>query len=124
MQLALSNRRLGYFTKNGKQYQVIGQVFRQNREMPVNLNSFYVRSASGHVACAAFRVPPSARKSRCRCIRREDIVKPPRRIVACATVLVSDRQKECKQCFHSATVATTKQTTLTDLSRCAGAIEA
>ena len=28
LQLALSNRRLGYFTKEGKQYQVIGQVAR------------------------------------------------------------------------------------------------
>ena len=47
LQLALSNSRLGYFTMNGKQYQVIGQVYRSNRETPVDLNSFYVRTASG-----------------------------------------------------------------------------
>ncbi len=47
LQLALSNSRLGYFTMNGKQYQVIGQVYRANRETPVDLNSFYVRTASG-----------------------------------------------------------------------------
>ncbi len=49
LQLALSNRRLGYFTRSGKQYQVIGQVSRPNREAPVNLSSFYVRSGSGEM---------------------------------------------------------------------------
>src|SRR5690606_14311184 len=34
LQLALSNRRLGYFTKSGKQYQVIGQVERSERDDP------------------------------------------------------------------------------------------
>jgi multidrug efflux pump len=34
LQLALSNQRMGYFTKNGKQYQVLGQVERINREIP------------------------------------------------------------------------------------------
>jgi multidrug efflux pump subunit AcrB len=29
LNLALSNRRLGYFTKEGKQYQVMGQVARK-----------------------------------------------------------------------------------------------
>jgi len=47
LQLALSNRRLGYFTRSGKQYQVIGQVARPNREAPVDLKTFYVRSSSG-----------------------------------------------------------------------------
>jgi multidrug efflux pump len=47
LQLALSNSRLGYFTMNGKQYQVIGQVYRANRQTPVDLNSFYVRTGSG-----------------------------------------------------------------------------
>jgi len=49
LQLALSNRRLGYFTKNGKQYQVLGQVFRENREAPIDLKTFYVRNSSGQV---------------------------------------------------------------------------
>ncbi len=47
LQLALSNGRLGYFTMNGKQYQVIGQVARANRDEPVNLKNYYVRTASG-----------------------------------------------------------------------------
>lgn len=47
LQLALSARRLGYFTKSGKQYQVIGQVFRGDRDKPAALQSFFVRTGSG-----------------------------------------------------------------------------
>jgi multidrug efflux pump len=47
LQLALSNRRLGYFTKDGKQYQVIGQVERINRDDPSDLKSIYVRNTQG-----------------------------------------------------------------------------
>ena len=47
LQLALSNRRMGYFTKNGKQYEVIGQVSRENREAPVDLSTFHVKNAAG-----------------------------------------------------------------------------
>ncbi|MBL7717342.1 MAG: efflux RND transporter permease subunit [Flavipsychrobacter sp.] len=49
LQLALSNGRLGYFTMNGKQYQVIGQVARQSREAPLDLQSFFVRTRSGQL---------------------------------------------------------------------------
>jgi hydrophobe/amphiphile efflux-1 (HAE1) family protein len=49
LQLALSNGRLGYFTMNGKQYQVIGQVSRENREAPLDLRVLNVRTASGAV---------------------------------------------------------------------------
>lgn len=49
LQFALSNRRMGYFTKNGKQYQVLGQVQRENREAPVDLKQFYVRSNTGEM---------------------------------------------------------------------------
>lgn len=49
LQFALSNRRLGYFTKNGKQYQVLGQVSRQNREAPVDMKQFFVRSNTGEM---------------------------------------------------------------------------
>ncbi len=45
LQLALSNRRLGYFTRDGKQYQVIGQVARSDRDDPSDLKNLYVRSA-------------------------------------------------------------------------------
>ncbi|CAN5145049.1 efflux RND transporter permease subunit [soil metagenome] len=47
MQLALSNRRLGYFLKNGKQYQVLGQVARGNRDDPSDLRNFFVRNSRG-----------------------------------------------------------------------------
>ncbi|GAB3941379.1 efflux RND transporter permease subunit [Spirosoma harenae] len=49
LQLALSNRRLAYFLMNGKQYQVIGQVDRGDRDEPVDLASFYVRSNAGQL---------------------------------------------------------------------------
>lgn len=49
LQLALSNRRLAYFLMNGKQYQVIGQVDRHDRDEPVDLASFYVRSNQGQL---------------------------------------------------------------------------
>jgi multidrug efflux pump len=47
LQLALSGRRFGYFIMNGKQYQVIGQVDRENRDEPVDLKAFYVRNRKG-----------------------------------------------------------------------------
>lgn len=47
LQLALSNQRLGYFTREGKQYQVIGQVSRNERDDPADLKSIFVRNAAG-----------------------------------------------------------------------------
>ena len=44
LQLALSNRRLGYFLKDGKQYQVMGQVARNERDDPTDLKSIFVRN--------------------------------------------------------------------------------
>ncbi|MEO7983823.1 MAG: efflux RND transporter permease subunit, partial [Bacteroidota bacterium] len=44
LQLAYSNRRLGYFTKDGKQYQVMGQVDRINRDDPGDLKGLFVRN--------------------------------------------------------------------------------
>ena len=49
LQLALSGRRFGYFIMNGKQYQVIGQVERENRDDPLDLKSFYVRNNAGEL---------------------------------------------------------------------------
>ncbi|HWI91707.1 MAG TPA: efflux RND transporter permease subunit [Flavisolibacter sp.] len=49
LNLALSNRRLGYFTKEGKQYQVLGQVVRSDRDDPSDLNSIYVRNNRGEM---------------------------------------------------------------------------
>lgn len=44
LQLAYSNRRLGYFTKDGKQYQVMGQVARSDRDDPNDLKTLFVRN--------------------------------------------------------------------------------
>jgi hydrophobe/amphiphile efflux-1 (HAE1) family protein len=49
LQLALSARRLGYFTRSGKQYQVIGQVYREDRDRPDALAGFYVKTSSGQM---------------------------------------------------------------------------
>ncbi len=47
LQMALSGRRFGYFLKDGKQYQVIGQVDRANRDEPLDLAGLYVRNNRG-----------------------------------------------------------------------------
>jgi multidrug efflux pump len=49
LQLAYSNLRFGYFTKSGKQYQVIGQVARSDRDDPDDLKRLYVRSNTGQL---------------------------------------------------------------------------
>lgn len=49
LQLALSNRRLGYFIREGKQYQVIGQVARNERDDPTDLKNIYVRNNRGQI---------------------------------------------------------------------------
>ena len=49
LQLALSNRRLGYFTKEGKQYQVMGQVARSDRDDPTDIKTLYVHSSKGEM---------------------------------------------------------------------------
>ncbi len=49
LQLAYSNRRLGYFTKDGKQYQVMGQVTRKDRDDPSDLKVLFVRNSRGEM---------------------------------------------------------------------------
>ena len=49
LQLSLSNRRLGYFIKDGKQYQVIGQVLRNDRDAPTDLKNLFIRNAAGQM---------------------------------------------------------------------------
>lgn len=49
LQMALSGRRFGYFLMNGKQYQVIGQVDRSNRDEPLDLASLYVKNRAGQM---------------------------------------------------------------------------
>ncbi|MDO3640649.1 efflux RND transporter permease subunit [Mucilaginibacter sp. L3T2-6] len=47
LQFNYSNGRLAYFLISGKQYQVIAQVNRANRDQPLDLKSIYVRNAKG-----------------------------------------------------------------------------
>ncbi|OWY25091.1 AcrB/AcrD/AcrF family protein, partial [Sphingobacteriales bacterium UPWRP_1] len=47
LQMAFSNRRISYFTMNGKQYQVLGQWERGYRDDPTDLKNIYVKTASG-----------------------------------------------------------------------------
>lgn len=44
IQAAFSGQRFGYFIKDGKQYQVIGQFSRENRDAPIDLKSTYVKN--------------------------------------------------------------------------------
>ena len=47
LQYALSGQRMGYYYMNGKQYQILGEINRQQRNTPLNLKSIYVRSNNG-----------------------------------------------------------------------------
>jgi multidrug efflux pump len=47
LQLAFSGSRYGYYVSGGKQYQIIGQYYRQNRDKPLDLTSFLVRNRDG-----------------------------------------------------------------------------
>ena len=49
LQLTLSGQRFGYFVKDGKQYYIIGQVERDNRNDPLDLKSIYVESDEGEL---------------------------------------------------------------------------
>jgi multidrug efflux pump len=49
LQLALSGQRFGYFFMNGKQYQILGELAREDRNKPLDLKSLYVRNNSGEM---------------------------------------------------------------------------
>ena len=49
LQLALSGQRFGYFIMNGKQYQILGEMTRQDRNKPLDLKSLYVRNNTGQM---------------------------------------------------------------------------
>ena len=48
-QLALSGQRMGYFYRNGKQYQIIGKLRRNNRNQPSDIRSLYVKNTAGQM---------------------------------------------------------------------------
>ena len=49
LQLALSGQRFGYFIMNGKQYQILGELAREDRNKPLDLKSLYVKNNKGHM---------------------------------------------------------------------------
>ncbi|GAB1349708.1 efflux RND transporter permease subunit [Ignavibacteriales bacterium] len=49
LQFSLSGQRFGYFIRNGKQYQVIGQLKRENRNEPLDLRSIFVKNNRGEM---------------------------------------------------------------------------
>ncbi len=49
LQYALSGQRMGYFYMNGKQYQILAEINRQQRNTPLDLKSIYVKNISGNM---------------------------------------------------------------------------
>ncbi|MDT0641252.1 efflux RND transporter permease subunit [Zunongwangia sp. F363] len=49
LQLSLSGQRFGYFLMNGKQYQVMGQFDKKDRNAPIDLTSIFVRNNEGQL---------------------------------------------------------------------------
>ncbi|MFR0835675.1 MAG: efflux RND transporter permease subunit [Barnesiella sp.] len=49
LQYGLSGQRMGYFYMNGKQYEILGEINRQQRNKPSDLKSIYVRSDNGEM---------------------------------------------------------------------------
>ena len=49
LQFSLSGQRFGFFIIEGKQYEVVGQVNRQNRNEPVDLRKLYVRNENSRL---------------------------------------------------------------------------
>ncbi len=47
LQYGLSGQRMGYFYLNGKQYEILGEINRQQRNKPADLRAIYLRSSDG-----------------------------------------------------------------------------
>ncbi len=47
LQLSMSEQRIGYFIRNGKQYQIMSQIDQSMRNKPVDLANIYVRNDKG-----------------------------------------------------------------------------
>ena len=47
LQYGLSGQRMGYFYMNGKQYEILGEINRQQRNKPADLKAIYIRSSNG-----------------------------------------------------------------------------
>lgn len=49
LQYALSGQRMGYFYMNGKQYQILGEINRQQRNTPLDLKTIYLKNREGQM---------------------------------------------------------------------------
>jgi multidrug efflux pump len=49
IQLALSGQRFGYYIKGDKQYQVVGQVNRENRDDPNDIKDLFIKNNKGEM---------------------------------------------------------------------------
>ena len=49
LQYGLSGQRMGYFYMNGKQYEILGEINRQQRNKPADLKAIYLRSKDGQM---------------------------------------------------------------------------
>ncbi|UYZ65097.1 efflux RND transporter permease subunit [Hymenobacter weizhouensis] len=49
LQAGLSGQRYGYFIRGGKQYQIIGQVAREDRDQPLDVRLLSVKNANGEL---------------------------------------------------------------------------
>ena len=47
LQYGLSGQRMGYFYMNGKQYEILGEINRQQRNKPADLKAIYIRTDNG-----------------------------------------------------------------------------
>ncbi|SFA77499.1 multidrug efflux pump [Flavobacterium swingsii] len=49
LQLSFSGQRFGYFMRNGKQYQIMGQFDKKDRNAPMDLTSIFVKNKNGQL---------------------------------------------------------------------------
>lgn len=49
LQYGLSGQRMGYFYMNGKQYEILAEINRQQRNTPANLRSIYIKNDRGEM---------------------------------------------------------------------------
>lgn len=49
LQYGLSGQRMGYLYMNGKQYEIVGEINRQQRNTPEELKAIYIRNAAGQM---------------------------------------------------------------------------
>ena len=81
LQLTMSEQRVGYFILNGKQYQILSQIDRENRNKPSDLQNIYVRNNNGElialdnlVTTSESSMPPQLRRHKTQLYRYDRFV--------------------------------------------------